>query len=40
MINAIHLTSLTISDLKRSIVFYEDILGMKSLLNPGQVGMQ
>lgn len=40
MINDIHHTSFTVSDMERSVSFYQDILGMKLVWDSVQAGMQ
>src|SRR3989304_2153090 len=40
MINGIHHTSFTVSDMERSIVFYRDLLGMKVTWDSAAAGVQ
>ena len=40
MIRDIHHTSFTVSDMKRSVVFYRDILGMKVVWDSAQAGVE
>ena len=40
MINGIHHTSFTVSDLERSVAFYRDMLGMKVIWDSVQAGIE
>ena len=40
MINSIHHTSFTVSDMERSIAFYRDVLGLKAFWDSKAAGIQ